>query len=70
MSKHLLSFKESLRAEGKSELTIKSYLSDMGKFIQWFEESTGEKFEPQAITALDVQSYRSYLSAIRTLWRN
>jgi site-specific recombinase XerD len=61
MTDYLAGFKKALRVEGKSELTIKSYLSDMGKFIQWFEQSTGEKFEPQAITALDVQSYRSYL---------
>jgi len=61
MSDHLSSFEKSLRSEGKSTLTIKSYLSDMNKFAQWFEETTGEKLEPQAITSLDVHSYKSHL---------
>jgi site-specific recombinase XerD len=39
MSDYLLSFKEHLEAEGKSALTVKSYLSDMKHFRRWFEET-------------------------------
>jgi len=61
MSNYLPTFEKSLQAEGKSPLTIKSYLSDMRHFAQWFEKTTGEAFKPQAITSLDVQCYKAYL---------
>ena len=61
MSDHLSTFEKSLQAEGKSPLTIKGYLSDMRTFAQWFEETTGEPFQPQTITPLDVHSYKGHL---------
>jgi len=61
MTNYLSTFEESLQAEGKSPSTVRGYLSDMRSFARWFEETTGESFGPEAVTALDVHTYKAHL---------
>jgi len=61
----LTTFAENLKAEGLSENTLGSYLSDLRRFAQWFEETNGEAFKPEAITPIDVGEYKSYLQTIK-----
>jgi integrase/recombinase XerC len=61
VSDYLLSFKENLEAGGKSALTVKSCLPDTKHFRRWFEETTGESFGPEAVTAPDVHTYKAHL---------
>lgn len=65
MSDHFAAFGQALAAEGKSDRTIQHYLSDLQQFATWFEQTNGETFAPQAITALDVVGYRSYMMTIK-----
>lgn len=58
-------FSHALRTEGKSDLTVKHYLSDLKSFAQWFELTNGEAFKPESITAIDVLDYRSYLLGVK-----
>jgi len=60
----LQTFAESLTREGKSPLTVRSYLSDLAHFATWFAQANGEVFTPGAITLLDVRSYKSYLVTV------
>jgi site-specific recombinase XerD len=53
-------FKEFLIRSGKSPYTIKAYLFDMKKFVEWFEETNGEKFIPEYLTNIDLKTYRNY----------
>ena len=64
MTNHFTAFEEALRREGKSPLTISSYLSDLRHFATWFAQSNGEPFSPQAITIYDVRSYKSHLQTV------
>lgn len=41
--------------------TVRAYMQDLTSFITWFEPTTGEAFDPQAVTALDVRAYRDSL---------
>lgn len=54
-------FLESLRSEGKSPKTIDTYRGVLGKFIEWFEDSTGEKFQPESVTDIDTADYKRHL---------
>lgn len=65
MSDHSQAFSQALQAEGKSDLTVKHYLSDLRQFATWFEGSTGEPFAPAALTGIDVVSYRSHLMTVK-----
>ena len=44
-----------LLAQGRSEHTISGYLSDIGHFSTWFENTNGEHLTPQGLTSSDVQ---------------
>jgi site-specific recombinase XerD len=65
MTGYLTHFTETLRAEGRSENTIGSYLSDLKHFAEWFAQSNGEVFKPEAITPVDVGQYKSYLQTVK-----
>ena len=54
-------FLESLRSEGRSPKTMDTYRGVLMKFIQWFEETTGEAFAPKNVTDLDAAAYKRYL---------
>jgi len=64
MTDHFSSFEAELRRQGKRPRTISSYLSDLRHFATWFTQSNGEAFSPQAITILDVRSYKSHLQTV------
>jgi integrase/recombinase XerC len=60
-------FTQALTREGKSALTIASYLSDLNHFATWFSQTSGEAFSPQGITLLDVRAYKSHLLTVTGL---
>jgi len=49
-----------LQTIGKSAHTVKAYGHDLGGFAQWFTQTTGDPFDPQAIGPRDIAAYRSY----------
>ena len=57
-------FADALTREGKSPLTIRSYVSDLTHFATWFAQTNGEEFTPGGITLLDVRGYKSYLVTV------
>jgi site-specific recombinase XerD len=67
MSDHLPAFAQALIREGKRPLTIKSYLSDLRHFAQWFQGTNGEALAPARITLLDVRAYKAHLLTVRRL---
>ncbi|MBU4017173.1 site-specific integrase, partial [Patescibacteria group bacterium] len=44
-----------------SEVTIKNYLSDVRKFITWFENQSHANFHPTKITSETINVYKAYL---------
>jgi site-specific recombinase XerD len=56
----LETYTQHLQTIGKSAHTIKAYAHDLGGFAQWFIQTTGEAFDPQAIGPRDIAEYRSY----------
>jgi site-specific recombinase XerD len=56
----LESYTQHLTTVGKSAHTVKAYAHDLGGFAQWFTQTTGEAFDPQAIGPRDIAEYRSY----------
>jgi site-specific recombinase XerD len=41
--------------------TVRAYLQDLAGFSIWFAASTGDTFNPQAVTPLDIREYKRYL---------
>ncbi len=56
---------EHLRAQDKSEKTIRSYLLDLQGFARWYRETNGEEATPESITPIDVREYRHFLLNVR-----
>jgi integrase/recombinase XerC len=54
------SFERYLEKQGRSELTIRSYLSDLKVFSAWYEQLNGEVFTPEYLTGTDLREYRNY----------
>jgi len=46
---------------GKSTHTIRAYSHDLTSFARWWEQTTGQAFNPQAVDSPDIQEYRGYL---------
>ena len=57
----LETYTKHLQTIGKSPHTTKAYAHDLAGFAQWFAQTTGEPFDPQAIGPRDIAAYRSYL---------
>src|SRR5215210_1790737 len=55
----LETYTKHLQTIGKSAHTVKAYAHDLGGFAQWFTQTMGEAFEPQAIGPRDIAAYRS-----------
>src|SRR5256885_7670693 len=55
----LETYAQHLQTIGKSAHTVKAYAHDLGGFAQWFTQTTGEAFDPQAIGPRDIAAYRS-----------
>src|SRR2546423_6449716 len=56
----LETYTKHLQTIGKSAHTVKAYAHDLGGFAQWFTQTTGEAFDPQAIGPRDIAAYRSF----------
>jgi site-specific recombinase XerD len=57
----LETYTEHLQTIGKSPHTVKAYAHDLAGFAQWFSQTTGESFDPQAIGPRDIADYRSHM---------
>src|SRR5947199_8831811 len=57
----LETYTKHLTTVGKSAHTIKAYAHDLGGFAQWFMQTTGDAFDPQAVNPREIADYRSYL---------
>lgn len=55
-----------LRATGKSKETIKTYQSQLNKFMTWLEIN-GNTTDSKQITSIDAVEYRTYLQEVRKL---
>ena len=64
MTDQFSDFQQALLEEGKSSGTIRSFLSDLRRFADWFAQTSGEELTPQRITLPDVRSYQSYLVTV------
>lgn len=62
---YLTQYEEWLESEGKGEKTIIAYLYAVRSLVQWYEERTGDDFNPEEITALDLQDWRSFLQTVK-----
>lgn len=54
-------YREYLEQTGKSANTVKAYTHDVASFAIWFEQTTGEAFEPQAVDPREMTDYRGFL---------
>lgn len=52
---YLMEYEQWLKAEGKGEKTIIAYLYAVRSLAQWYEERAGDVFDPEEVTALDLQ---------------
>ena len=58
MNDNLQDYRDYLYDLDKSEKTIQAYMTDLRSFSHWFETETGQTFDPENITPLDVIDYR------------
>ncbi len=66
MNVYLADFETWLRNEDKGDKTIRTYLSVMTKFVAWYEETEDKVFEPQDVTPVLLQDYRSYMQTVKS----
>ena len=50
-----------LTEAGKSEHTVRAYGHDLASFIRWWEQTTGDRFQPKVVVHRDILDYRSFL---------
>ena len=65
MTDQFQAFEQHLVGQGRSPLTVKNYLADLGQFARWFLQTNGEAMAPERITLLDVRSYKAHLVTVR-----
>ncbi|AEG61076.1 tyrosine-type recombinase/integrase [Desulforamulus ruminis] len=53
-----------LKNEGKSDKTINEYPAMLQKLINWFENTEGDRFEPNKITTLSIHEFISFLDKV------
>lgn len=71
MDKYYLDeFKTYLENLDKTESTINTYISNVIHFIEWFNESNSDSFDPKIITTIDLRDFRSYLINIKNAKAN
>ena len=54
-------YQDNLARVGKSPRTVKAYKHDLVTFARWFEQTTGEDFDPQAVDSREIREYKGYL---------
>ncbi|MCI5587582.1 MAG: tyrosine-type recombinase/integrase [Lachnospiraceae bacterium] len=69
MEKYLNEFIEKLKAEGKSENTIKSYALHMEEYFKWFSDSFGNT-EFKGLYRANIQEYKNYLKNIKRVGKD
>lgn len=65
MSSVIEGFAEELRRQDRSELTIKSYLSDINMYGRWVQETYNEDFDPSRTVRREIVEYRSHLKTVK-----
>ncbi len=58
-------FKNYLIHQDRSPTTVQGYLSDLGQFAHWFEDTTGDRFAAQSVMPSDIREYRQFLLTVR-----
>ncbi|RDV80179.1 tyrosine-type recombinase/integrase, partial [Ammonifex thiophilus] len=61
MSDWLSDFEDFCLRCGLSPSSVRAYLGVVKRFVAWWEGTSGEAFDPRAVTPLDVADYRRYL---------
>lgn len=69
MEQYMNEFIEKLRAEGKSENTIKSYTLHMQEYFKWFADSFGN-IEFKGLYRSNIQEYKNYLKNIKRVGKD
>jgi len=70
MNQSILLFAEFLGKQTRSSrVTVKNYLSDLNKFVKWFEGTYGKTFEPNDLTAEVIKEFSNPEFAPRSLER-
>lgn len=65
MDELIREFENKLRLEGKSDTTIKSYITSVNVFFRWFNDSFGE-VGFKKLYRENIMEYKSYLKNVRT----
>ena len=55
----LQDYRDYLHDQDKSEQTIKAYMTDLSSFSRWFQHNTGEPFELENVTPMEIIDYRN-----------
>jgi len=55
-------FIESLRQQGKSDLTLRQYRSDWNRFTRWMQSDTRELTDGRDVTQLDIANFKRWAS--------
>lgn len=53
-----------LKNEGKSDKTVNEYPAMLQKLINWFEDTEGDRFEPNKITTLHIHEFIAFLDKV------
>lgn len=64
MSDVIDGFAEELRRQDRSDLTVKSYISDINMYARWMQETYNEEFDPSKTVRREITEYRSYLRTV------
>ena len=69
MKDNLVEFVEKLKSEGRAENTIKSYVTNLDEFFNWFNDSYGE-VEFKRLYRQNVLEYKNYLKNIKRIGKD
>ncbi|WP_069649773.1 tyrosine-type recombinase/integrase [Caloranaerobacter ferrireducens] len=71
MDKYYLDeFKKYMQNLDKTELTINTYINNIISFIEWFNDSNSDPFDPKIVTTIDIRDFKSYLINIKNAKAN
>ncbi|WP_427340839.1 tyrosine-type recombinase/integrase [Caloranaerobacter sp. DY30410] len=62
---YLNEFKAYLENLDKTELTINTYIDNIISFIEWFNDSNSDPFDPEIATTIDIRDFKSYLINVK-----
>jgi integrase/recombinase XerC len=64
-------FETYLRSQkDSSPHTVRGYLSDLGQFATWFQQTNGERLSPKVVTRTDLRQYRQFMLTVKNLSAN